>query len=406
MTQENNMNNRGKLALHSCVILLSIYSTVEAAVVDVDCNTSPPGALSTAVAGAAAGTTINVSGTCRDAVIIDKDDITLVGNLNGSKASITGFFPQDRITIDGASRVQISGFVIENGVFGIFSTANASFTLRDSDISNNILGMDVNNGSNAFIEGIVTFSNNQSFGFEVINSSTLTIQGGAVCETSANTLGAQISVNSSLFAERGAGINVMNNATIGLSVNTGSTGMLFNANLNTHDNGLDGLDVVSAANFEIDGDSEINSENNGRDGVSIDNSTLNMFGFFSTQPGFPRLTSRANGGNGILVEEMSKLDVGRNSSIVATDNGAAGVNLDDGSSARIQRGNIVKNTGTLRSSKDKDLAGTADVVVSFGSRVSFDQGADSAGNISANQVGVALCDKTALARGDVKCKVL
>ena len=135
-----------------------------------------------------------------------------------------------------------------------------------------------------------------------------------------------------------------------------------------------------------------------------------MFGFFSTAAGLPHIISRANTGNGVLVESTSKLDVGRNSSITSHDNGSAGVRLDDGSSAVIQRAEIHNNNGLLPRNndpeEDKHNAGNhpADVVVTFGSRISFNQEADNAGNVTPNMIGLALCDRTSLSRGDTRCK--
>jgi len=406
MGRENYMGRYWRSGILACLAVFS--ATAQAATINVNCDPNLPDILSAAVASAAPGSTINVSGTCYDAITIDKNDITIIGNLNGSKAILNGHFPQDRITIDGANRVNIVGMVIKDGVFGISAMNNAAYTIKDVEIIDNIIGMDVIDGATATIDGTVAISGSQAFGLEALSGSKVVVSEGATCELFNNFLGAQISVNSSLFAKTGAGIMVHHNAAIGFSVNTGSTAMLFNAKLHTHDNGLDGLDVVSAADFEVDGNSEIISENNGREGISIDNGVLNLFGFFSKQAGFPRVTANGNTGDGVQVESTSKLDIGHNSSIKASANGGAGVSLDDGSSAVLQRSDIVDNNGSLplqgpgkHKSKRK---GGADVVVGFGSRISFSQSADNNGEVVANSVGLALCDRSSHSRGDVVCK--
>jgi len=274
------------------------------------------------------------------------------------------------------------------------------------------LGVDFINGALIKVEGTFEIRDSRAFGLQVLTGSKLVITENATLRIKENFLGSQISINSTLFATTGSSILVHDNSTIGLSVNTGSTGMLFNAKLHTHDNGLDGLDVVSHANFEIDGEAEVISENNGREGVSVDNSTLNMFGFFSTVAGFPKLISNGNTLNGVLVESTSKLDVGRNASIIAKNNGEAGIALDDGSSAILKRSEIVGNKGKLKNlshfdEDDREKNGSpreADVVVSFASRITFDQEADNNGDVVENEVGLALCDRTSLSRGDVSCK--
>jgi len=103
------------------------------------------------------------------------------------------------------------------------------------------------------------------------------------------------------------------------------------------------------------------------------------------------------------------VDIGRNASIQANDNKAAGVKLDDGSSAILQRADINNNVGKLDMSGNGDSrfesgeAKTGDVVLSFGSRISFNTEPDNAGVVTPNNVGTALCDRSSLSRGDVRC---
>ena len=160
-------------------------------------------------------------------------------------------------------------------------------------------------------------------------------------------MGASIFLNES-------SVNVTDNFTIGFSINTGASAVMFNSHMNTSGHGLDGLDVISAANLDVDAESSVTASNNGRDGVSIDDGTLNMFGFF-VDPG-PKLTANDNGNHGRFENDTG-----------------TGNDKDD--------------------SERKQL--NADVVVAFGSRVTF---------LDNNNVGLALCDATSLARGNVKCR--
>lgn len=390
------------------VVLISFLSILSAntyaVTIDVDCDANPPGAVSDALDGANSGDTISIHGTCFDTLYINKDGISVVGNLSGTPAIITGYFPQDRVTIDGAQQVTIAGVIIKQGILGVGATGNAGFTLRDVTLDGDIIGVDVNNGSSAKFEGTVVATGAPAFGLEVINSSTVTLAEGVICQLSNNRVGAQISVSSSFFASTGSSVDASNNISLGFSVNTGSTAFFFNANLTGSNNGLDGVDVVSAANLQMDGESELKAENNGREGISVDNSILNIFGFFSTTPGFPHIVANANGANGILLEKTSKLDIGRNASVNASNNNAAGMSLDDGSSATLLRANLVNNNGHLppRAGEDNSTR-KADLVAGFGSRVSFDLEADNSGAVTPNLVGLALCDETSMARGDVRC---
>jgi hypothetical protein len=399
--------------------LLAISTQVHAAVEeDVFCAAGHE--LQAAIASAAANTTLNVSGICFGPLNIVSNDLHLIGDENSDKASIQkpGFlpFPQDVINIDGAVRVSISGFHISNGLSGINATGGANFSLNRTDFSDNIVGVSLTNSNATFtdvningtiggpsvlgmdmstanlrIAGQVNISGVSAFGMNVLSNSNVTLEKDAKLNLSHNFLGAQFSVGSSLFADERSKINVEHNRLIGLSVNTGSTGMLFNSTLTTHDNGLDGLDIVSSSNFEVDGDAQIVSERNGREGISIDNSTLNMFGFFSSQPDFPNITSNNNGAAGIQVESTSKLDIGRNASIIAMDNGNAGISLDDGSSALIQRGTFSNNGGSVGDNSNIDAS---NISATFGSRISF------ANN---RKIGRVYCDNTSYARGDAKC---
>lgn len=423
-----------------------LNTSAYAATVTVDCDSGE--SLNDAVIAATPGTTISVSGTCRESIKITTNDLTLVGDESGTRATLSGttfFFPQSLFIIDGAVRVSLSGFNLDNGLFGVFAKNNASVAVTNTDAIDNIigihvltnshahlkdvnmtgtagaekmaLGLEVVDGSVVRIENSVNISGSLAFGFDIITGSSLSLLEEATFTSANNTLGGQISVNSAFFAAKNSTINTHNNATLGFSVNTGSTAMLFNAALNTHDNGLDGVDVVSAGNFEIDGHSIVTATNNGREGISIDDSTVNLFGFFSTAPGLPKIVSTNNGANGVLVEFGSKLDIGRNSSIIAADNGDAGVRLDDGSSAILQRSEMSGNQSKLHESDNHShsheknhnkhhhhRANNADVVVTFGSRVSFRQNPDSAGNVTPNQISLAICDSSSLSRGDVKCK--
>ncbi len=396
-------------------LFFSSCFTVHAATIAVNCDANE--SLGGAVATAAPGDTISVSGICREFVLITTNDLTLVGDDTGSKAIISGegvFPPGNPLTVDGAVRVVIRGFITENGIFGISARNNASVSMANVESRNNIfgvhiatnshaklsnidiansqaIGLEIENGGVVEISDTLNVSGSNVFGLEAVTGSSLKVHENAVVNSFGNLLGGQISVGASLFVDRGAAINVTDNATIGLSINTGASAILFNSELNAMNNGRDGLDVVSAASLDVDGDSIVTSNDNGREGISIDNSIVNLFGFFSQEEELPKIVANGNVQNGVLVENTSKLDIGRNSSIEAFGNGAAGVMLDDGSSAVLQSSELVDNNGKLRERDPR----SADVVATFGSRVTFLQN---------NNVGLALCDRTSLSRGDVRCR--
>lgn len=118
------------LAAVSLVIGLGFLTqTVEAAPADVKCNAGETitGAIAALPPGPA---TLTIKGTCTENPIITRDDLTLKGFGPGGTISGT-------ITIDGARRVVIDDLTVTGPGPGIVGTNTASFTVQNSDISNN-----------------------------------------------------------------------------------------------------------------------------------------------------------------------------------------------------------------------------------------------------------------------------
>lgn len=326
--------------------LFFICTIANSAVVDCDNG----GSLAEAVNMAVPGEVISVSGVCNETIHVKTDDLVIDGT---GDATISPLSPSNNaITVDGAVRVAISGMFIQNGNAGVYGKANASFTLKDLIIENNILGINLESGAHAVLSninvtnalalginvsqaaiaeiiGLVHVTGSGVFGINAQNNATVRVD-KAELQLVENFLGGQFVVSSSLFVDQGK-LMVNNNETIGLSINTGASAILFNANIETNNNGLDGLDTVSAANFDVDGTSTVTSNNNGRDGISIDDGTINLFGFFVGQNPGPKITANNNRRNGVIVELGGTLDIGANSSIEAKDNTAAGIAIDNGS---------------------------------------------------------------------------
>ncbi len=307
-------------------------------------------------------------------------------------------------------------------MFGIHADAGASFSIKDSQINDMTIGMNLENNSNVKLHNVTidkslaigldaksgstaeviesfTISNSSAFGLEVIDGAEMKVTQKAVLTLVGNLLGAQISGGATMFVDTDAKIIADNNILIGFSINTGAAMVMFNSDISVSGNGLDGLDVVSSASLDIDGNSTLTANNNRREGVSLDNGSLNIFGFFSTEPNLPRIVANNNTNNGIQIEFGGKLDIGRNSSLEVTNNGLAGISLDDGSSANIHDSVIVGNNGFLiktnRDNTQQIPRGPADIIATFGSRISF---------LENNEVGLALCDRSSMARGDVRCR--
>jgi len=320
-------------------------------------------------------------------------------------------------------RVALSGLAIENAITAINGKSNASFSLDNITASNNVLGIHLQSGAHVKMQdvnvinstalginlsqgakmevvGLVQVSGSGAFGLNVQNNSIVRVDGSEL-HLSDNFLGGQIVVSSSLFINEGA-VFANNNESLGLSINTGASAILFNATLDANNNGRDGLDAVSAANIDIDGTSTVNANNNGRDGISIDDGTINLFGFFVGENPGPKIIANNNAGNGVLVEFGGKLDIGINSSIDAKDNIAAGVAIDNGSIVQLQSSVITGNGGSLSKSisganenSERGQSKNIDVLATFGSRLTF---------LANNNIGKAVCDRSSISRGDVRCR--
>jgi len=412
------MKNKFSKVFYFCSLFFGV--SIAANAVTVDCGSA---SLQAAVDAAVPGDTIQVTGVCHEALTIKTNDLTLVGDSSGSKAIISGenlFFPT-LLKVDGAVRIKVAGFIITQGLFGVHGLANASFSLTDTEISKNIIGvqlesntsLETNNvdistsdaiglnataGSTVAVLKHFSITGAQAFGLNVIGGSTLKVHENATMQLTQNFFGGQISVNSSLFVDENAKVNADNNILIGLSINTGSSVIVFNGDISANNNGLDGLDVISSANLDLDGDSTLIVNNNGREDISIDDGNINIFGFFSSQPGLPKIVTNENTNNGIQIEFGGKLDIGRNSSLEVMNNGKAGISLDDGSSANVHDSEILGNNGILVvKGNDEDYGSkkVADIILTFASRASFRDN---------NNIGLVLCDKSSRVRGDVKCK--
>ncbi|MDH5727598.1 MAG: hypothetical protein OEZ58_01225 [Gammaproteobacteria bacterium] len=397
-------------------ITLALASESILADVNVNCNSGQ--SINAAILSASAGDIINISGACRESVLIDKDGITLQGDAN---SSIQPMFFGSAITIDGATRISVNNLTLQNGFAGVATKANASVSLRNITASNNVFGIflqsgshisstDVNiknsgaigvhaeEGSKLELLGNMDISSSAVFGLNFQTNSSLRVVGTQL-KTHANLLGGQITTGSSLFVDEGE-IIVEGNHTIGFSINTGASGFLFNAKLYSNRNGLDGFDIVSNANFDIDGSSSLISENNGRDGISIDDGTLNSFGFFVGENPGPLIAANTNARDGLRIEFSGKLDVGVNSRLEAKNNLALGLNIDNASVVQLRDSDINGNNGSFIKSRHRknnhdEVIEDIDLLATFGSRISF---------IKNNSIGKAICAQHSISRGDVRCR--
>ena len=339
---------------------------------------------------------VRVKGVCRESIVIKKDGLTL----EGEHASIDGN-GKDAVTIDGAQRVTLTGFTIRNGGNGVVGKGAASFSLHDSVVSghtamgvlvtgqsaavisdsvvekNGVNGVEANDHSQLRIVGRFVSRANTIFGINVLNGSSITFAKAKV-EISDNVLGVQIGIGSSAFIEDAQTVvSTSDNQTIGFTAASTSTLFIFEGALLAENNGLDGVALFSNSSADLDRGASITAKTNGRDGILLEDSSLNIF----TMPGLagPKLTTLANGRHGVSALLGSKVDLSGRGQLNSQSNKTTGVFADNGSVLRISGSTLMNNA--------------TDVMLQFGTRAEF----------ATTQLGSISCDRTVLIRGEVTC---
>ena len=368
-----------------------------AAAITVNCNQG--GSLANAVIAALPGDRVEVVGTCNETVIINTDGITIDGA--GNATIDGGGVGATTLTVDGVQRVMINGITIRNGLVGVLGKGGASFSLSNIVVKDNaVTGIQLEGNSSLEISDVVS-KDNGVFGFnierasELKGSNKLTVRDNGVfgifmannasavfsnadVTVKNNVLGIQVGINSSfMIADAATTVTAKDNLTTGLTVVSGSTLFVFEGAIVTRNNQFNhGVSANSNANIDLDRGGSITTRDNGQDGIQLENSLLNMF----NMPGFPASTviSRDNGRHGLSAFTESVIDLSGDSVITSRDNGANGVLVDNGSTARIINSKIKNNTA-------------ADLELSFGSR------GDLTNNINIDNI---VCDASVLMRGD------
>src|SRR5271165_1356280 len=365
----------------------------------IDCGKNQ--SLNTAIQFASPGETITFTGTCHENVTITTSALTVAGvgsaTISPSKSSA------DAVAVIGAQRVTLSGFTVQNGLYGIHAKGNAGVTLNgvtveksnqsgiliegdssayisnSSTSGNGFNGIDAENSSSLTFTGTFTTSGNAVFGMDLGNSSSATLN-SAIFTATGNTLGIQVSLSSSLFlADPGCALNANNNFTTGLTIVSGAHMVDFGGTIVTNNNGINGISLFSRSGLDLDAASLVTSASNLQDGVHLEElSTLNLFNTpaFSGVPGVTTLDVHGNSQNGISALLNSQVHMFNQTTITGQNNSGFGIQVDNGSSLTLL-------TSTIQSNH-------SDVNLTFGSR----------GEFTGNTIGTLFCDKTSLIRGD------
>jgi hypothetical protein len=352
------MKMRGMHWILPVILALVSPSLVGAATHEVACDQG--GTIAQALAVAAPGDTIVVTGTCNEEVTITTDRITLDGQgsamLQGSGDGQTGSVSQGLITIAGAQGVVITGFTVQNApVDGILGQRGVAFEVLNTTIQDG--GDD---------------------GFEIGESSTARLaecmilrSGGDGINTVFNSY-MRIDGNVSISESTGFGIVIYGGSSSSM---TGD-----GVSVTTYANGIDGILVAENAMLRAQGGVALTASQNGRDGIhAVANATFSIAG--------ATVTFAENTQNGLSVSVQSEVIKLPPGTITIQNNAGAGLVGDISSVVSLSGGTTITDNGPGDAGPDLDLH--------FGTAAAI------AGD---NTLGSIVCDATVLLRGsDITC---
>jgi parallel beta-helix repeat protein len=376
------------LALLAIGCLGFVLPGLEAATTRVNCNKGQ--SVQSALNSLTGPATIEVTGTCRENVVIKKDDVSLQGG------TYIAFDPaRETILVQGARRVAITSVTVTGGLNGVVAYQGGSLTLENSLIEANagkgvvaVYGSSVTvnsctiqdntqqgvlvNDNSALVLTNSTITDNNSAGVLVQRTSSARIgqsmAGVHGLNTITNNGGAGVSVCRSAYALID-GNTITGNSANGISIEGASATVTNNTILENHKKGID---VSSAGNARI-GITEGNQpgpntiENNFFEGIEISNSgaayvfanTIRNNGQSTYRAGvaISRATGRLlgdntiqeNGGHGVAVKlgalfqgkgDVSDITPGPD---IIIENGYSGIFAWNGASLDIQNVEVTGN---------------------------------------------------------------
>ena len=197
-----------------------------------------------AKAGAASPVTINVSGNCKESVLIQNFDRLTLITKTGAVIIGTSKTVNAAVTITQSSYVTLQGFVIQSGSDGVDCLQNSIC---------NLTGLTVENATSAGAafgrsQGVLTanvFQNNGFRGLNVVNGSRVVVLGGTSQGNAADGIG--VVSGSNLTME---GATIQNNAANGIIVALGSSLRIFDDVISG--NGGNGILLASQSNGSLE----------------------------------------------------------------------------------------------------------------------------------------------------------
>jgi hypothetical protein len=248
----------------------------------------------------------------------------------------------------------------------------------DVTAERNLVGVDVERGSEVLVSGSFSGKDNRVFGILLGNGSSATFIAAAAI-LSGNVLGMQVGISSSAFLNGpDTTLTASENSTDGVTVVTGSRLFLFGATLVAHHNQLAGVSAFSRSGIDVDAAAVLESHHNAGDGVKLESSLLRVFNIpaFSGRPGRSRVHAHDNGADGVNAFTGSLINLTHEAALASDHNAGNGLRADGDSSATLVNAAFASN--------GRDLA------LGFGSSLT----------ITSSTFATVSCDGTASVRGD------
>ena len=296
----------------------------------VDCNAGET--VQSKMDEAQPGDTIMITGTCNEAVVVNKDDITLDG---GDTAVIDAMdFDAPTISINGYQNVVIKGLTVQNGLSGVRLAESAVAWLEDVTAlgSRSKSGYESGNGivaytsSTVVLTGAVVANDNAAHGIGAGSASTVAVLGNYVVEGNRSP---RVSIAAS--GNGGHGIDIQGN-----SVLVAHSAYAEYATIHAKNNAGAGIAVSLGASASLYSGTTVEATGNGGNGLEVGGSSSAAFYGWGSQSRGVTGVFNDNGGNGIFLWNSSSLavwDDGAAVNITATNNAGSGLAIVNGSSA-------------------------------------------------------------------------
>ena len=281
-----------------------------------------------------------------------KDAITVNGPARVTLSGLTIQHGNNGVLGAAGAQLKIVNSAIQNNKLnGIFLEGGSSATLSGSSTDQNgNNGLDAEASSSVILTGKYESEGNGVFGVNINGSSSLTFTQAQVT-VAKNILGIQIGTSASSFiSDSATTITVKDNVTTGLTIVSGAHMVAFGGNIRTTGNGVHGVSIDSKAGLDLDAAALLISSENKQDGIHLEEtSVLTLFNTpaFSGAPGITTINTSNNGMNGVSVLTGSNLTVIHQASVNSTRNMLDGIAADNGSAVTLVGSNISGNANDI-----------------------------------------------------------